>query len=61
LLIHEIDRTATTRERVRLLRAIELLERIGTAEAKAMLAVIAAEPAGLRTTIDAKESLARLR
>jgi hypothetical protein len=49
-----------TPERLRTVRAIELLERIGTAEAKAVLEKLAAGAPTARTTLDAKAALDRL-
>lgn len=46
-------------DHLRRLRAVEVLERIGSAEAKALLADIAQGAAGARLTIEAKASLAR--
>jgi WD40 repeat protein len=46
-------------DQVRDLRAVEVLERIGSAEAKAILADLAQGAAGARLTIEAKASLAR--
>jgi RNA polymerase sigma factor (sigma-70 family) len=49
------------KERVRMLRAIELLEHIGTAEAKALLEVLAKGLPGGRRTREAQAALDRLR
>jgi WD40 repeat protein len=46
-------------EQLRAWRALEVVERIGTAEARTVLHVMAQGPAGLRLTRIAKESLAR--
>lgn len=48
-----------TPDRLRQLRAVEVLERIGSAEAKAILADLAQGAAGARLTIEAKASASR--
>lgn len=55
----EVLDTPLTPDRLRCLRAVEVLERIGNAEAKAILADLAQGAAGAHLTIEAKASLAR--
>ncbi len=57
-LLKESDDTSPTQFRI--VRAIELLERLGSPDAKKLLAVLAAGAPGSRTTKEAKASLARL-
>jgi hypothetical protein len=51
--------TSLPPDQLRRLRAVEVLERIGSAPAKALLADIAQGAAGARLTLEAKASLAR--
>jgi hypothetical protein len=53
-------RTAPPRETLRALRAIQVLERIGTPEAQHVLRKLAAGASGARQTRDAKKALERL-
>lgn len=59
LLLEALD--TLTPDRLRHQRAVEVLERIGSAEAKAILADLAQGAAGAHLTIEAKASLIRLK
>src|SRR5204863_9336373 len=56
-----IDMTPPKADELRAQPAIEVLEHIGTAEARAVLAELAAGPAGHRLTLEAAAALARLK
>jgi RNA polymerase sigma factor (sigma-70 family) len=59
-LLHELAPSAPRGEQLRALRALEILERMATAPARALLGDLAQGHAGLRFTQAAKESLQRL-
>jgi hypothetical protein len=58
--LKEFDRPVPTPERVREIRAVELLEGIGTPAARKLLAELAAGAAGAPLTLDAAAALKRL-
>ena len=60
-ILKKSDTTAPRGELLRSLRAIELLEMIGTAEAKAVLRDLAKGAVGASVTRTAKEALDRIR
>jgi hypothetical protein len=59
-LLGKIEALATRSEDLKLLRAVEVLENLGTSEARAQLVKWAAGPAGHRMTVEAA-ALARLK
>ena len=59
-LLAKLDLTVTSGEGLRVARALELLERIGTAEAREVLRRLAEGAAGTWRAQEAKASLARL-
>src|SRR2546422_803983 len=59
-LLHKFDATGVSSETMRGLRAVEVLERIGTPDAKAMLQTLAAGTPEARLTVEAQSSLKRL-
>jgi hypothetical protein len=59
-LLDEMDRAPRSGELLRLARAIEVLERIGSAAAREVLAELAKGSAGARGTREAKAALVRL-
>ncbi|HWE39912.1 MAG TPA: sigma-70 family RNA polymerase sigma factor [Isosphaeraceae bacterium] len=60
-LLSQLDGPATSSEVVRTLRGIAALERLGSAEARAVLARLAGGVAGARATVEAREALDRLK
>jgi WD40 repeat protein len=59
-LLEKVARRALTPEQLRVLRAVEVLEHVGSPEASAVLRKLAGGATGSRTTEDAQASLARL-
>jgi WD domain, G-beta repeat len=59
-LLDGLDARATSGERLRALRAVEVLERLGTPEARAVLRQVADGAPGARLTAEAQASLERL-
>ena len=59
-LLERLDGPVIGADDLRMLRAIEVLERIGTPEAKELLGRLAKGAPGARLTAEAKGSLARL-
>jgi hypothetical protein len=59
-LLERLGRTGPTRELLRPLRAVELLERIGTPEARQVLEALGKGDAGARLTQEATAALRRL-
>src|SRR5262249_58137165 len=60
-LLGKIDAPATRAEDLRVLRLVEALENMGTAEARAQLEKWAAGPTGHRLTLEAASALSRLK
>lgn len=60
-LLKRIERGAVPPDQVRLLRAVELLERLGTPDARTLLARLAAEKPPSPWSLDATAALARLK
>jgi hypothetical protein len=56
-----IDKTPPSPEELRAVRAVEILENLATADARAVLSKLAAGPAGHRLTLEATAALARLK
>ena len=61
LLLRRIEEQSLTTEELRALRAVEVLERIGSPEALAILEHVATGAPGARLTYDARRALIRMR
>src|SRR5205823_1163704 len=59
-LLERLDGPVAAPEDLRMVRAVEVLERVGTAEARDLLARLAKGAAGARLTTEASASLGRL-
>ena len=60
-LVEQLDGPVSLPDELRMLRAVELLERIGNADARELLGRLAKGAAAARLTEEAKGSLARLK
>ena len=59
-LLERLDNQAASAEEVRMLRALEILERLGTPEARQLLQMLASGAPGASLTQEAAEALKRL-
>ncbi|MBM4067504.1 MAG: hypothetical protein FJ271_00960 [Planctomycetes bacterium] len=61
MMIQKLDRVYTTGDRQRAVRAVPVLEQVGTDEAKQLLEKLAKGAAGARLTVAAKDALERIK